>query len=125
MWQNYNPNPTGSIVGDCTVRAVSCALDKGWAETYIDLALEGLVLGDMPSANRVWGSLLERNGFKRRMVEAPCSKCYTVRDFCKDHPKGLYVLAISGHVVCIKDGDWWDSWDSGNEVPLYYWFKER
>ena len=124
MWQDYNPNPTGHKVGDCTVRAVSCALDQPWIKTYVGLAIEGLLLGDMPSANRVWGACLERHGFKRRLTETDCRSCYTVRDFCNDHPKGPYVLAISGHVVCIKDGNWWDSWDSGDEVPLYYWQKE-
>jgi hypothetical protein len=24
----------------------------------------------------------------------------------------------------VIDGDWYDSWDSGNEVPTYFW-KER
>lgn len=125
MWQDYNPNPNGHRVGDCTVRAVACALGQSWLKTYIGLAIEGILLGDMPSANRVWGAYLERNGFKRRLTEADCSTCYTVRDFCSEHPDGTYVLAISGHVVCCKDGDWWDSWDSGSEVPMYYWYKER
>lgn len=123
-WQQYNPNPNGARVGDCTVRAVSAALGEDWAQTFVGLCVEGLVLGDMPSANRVWGSYLERHGFKRRLTEAECSKCYCVRDFCHDHPRGVYVLAISGHVVCVRDGSYWDTWDSGDECPLYYWTKE-
>ena len=27
-------------------------------------------------------------------------------------------------VVALIDGDWWDAWDSGDEVPVYYWQKE-
>ncbi len=111
-------------MGDCTVRAVSAALDQGWTKTYMDLCAEGLALGDMPSANRVWGSYLERNGFKRRMVEAECSKCYTIKDFCREHPRGVYVLALSGHVVTARDGCWWDSWDSSDECPIFSWCKE-
>ena len=125
MWQQYNPNPEGQRVGDCTVRSVSCALGEDWRKTYIGMAVEGLCLGDMPSANRVWGAYLERQGFKRHLIDAPCATCYNVRDFCRDHPKGTFVLAISGHVVCIKDGTYWDSWDSGDEVPIYYWSKEE
>lgn len=53
MWQQYNPNPNGARVGDCTVRAVSGALGQEWSDTFIGLCIEGMVLGDMPSANRV------------------------------------------------------------------------
>lgn len=53
-----------------------------------------------------------------------CPDCYTVADFASEHPRGLYVLAIGGHVVTVRDGEWMDSWDSGNEVPAYYWSKE-
>lgn len=125
MWQQYNPNPVGNRVGDCTVRAVSAALDMSWSEAYLGMCVEGLVLGDMPSANRTWGSFLERNGFKRKLIEADCDKCYTVRDFCRDHPKGTFVLCISGHAVAAKDGCYWDSWDSADEIPLFYWSKEE
>lgn len=114
MWREFNPNPTGQRVGDCAVRAVACATGQGWRQTYLDLAAEGLVLGDMPSANRVWGAYLERRGFKRRMTQAECSACYTVQDFCREHPHGVYVLCISGHVVACRDGCYWDSWDSGS-----------
>ena len=48
----------------------------------------------------------------------------TVEEFCRDHPQGTYILAIDGHVVCAVDGDYLDTWDSGEEVPMYYWEKE-
>lgn len=51
----YNPNPTGKNVGDCTVRAITKALEQDWDKTYIELSVYGLMLGDMPSANAVWG----------------------------------------------------------------------
>jgi hypothetical protein len=37
---------------------------------------------------------------------------------------GRYILAIPGHAVAIVDGAYFDSFDSGNEVPIYYWKKE-
>ena len=54
----YNPNPTGKNVGDCTVRAITKALEQDWDKTYIELSVYGLMLGDMPSANAVWGAYL-------------------------------------------------------------------
>lgn len=80
---------------------------------------------DMPSANHVWGAYLRRCGFVRQIVPNECPDCYTVADFCRDHPEGLFVLAISGHVVAVEDGDWWDTWDSGNEIPVYYWMRKE
>ena len=120
----YNPNPTGKNVGDCTVRAISKALNKTWEEVYVDLVLQGFMMGDMPSANAVWGAYLKKNGFVRKIIPDICPDCYTMTDFSEDHPFGIYILALSGHVVCIKDGTLYDSWDSSGEIPLYFWYKE-
>ena len=80
---------------------------------------------DMPSANRVWGAYLRDKGFRRDLLPDECPDCYTVRDFCEDHPKGKYILAIEGHVVAVLDGKYYDSWDSGNETPIYYWKRKE
>lgn len=119
-WVRYNPNPFGRNVGDCTIRALSKALDKGWDEVYAALAIRGYMMGDMPSANYVWGAYLEDCGFVRDL--APAGE--TVREFVAAHPRGTYVLALSGHVVCAQDGVIYDSWDSGNEIVLYFWHRE-
>lgn len=125
MYINHNQNPDGRNVGDCTVRAISCALGKEWEEVYVRLCVQGFVMGDMPSSNAVWGAYLKRCGFRRNVIPDTCPECYTVADFAEDHPKGTYILALSGHVVCVKDGDYIDTWDSGNEIPLYYWQQEE
>lgn len=121
----YNPNPSNQRVGDCTVRALSKALDKDWEDTYIELACEGLRYYDMPSANYVWGMLLTRYGFKQKMIPSICPACTTVDKFSKQHPQGTYVLACQSHTVAVVDGDYYDTWNSGEEVVLYYWQKEE
>lgn len=121
----YNPNPLSKQVGDCTVRALSRALSQDWEQTYAGIALEGFMLCDMPSANNVWGAYLKRRGFVRRMLPNACPDCYTVEDFCRDHPSGTYVVALSGHVVCVQDGFFYDTWDSGRETPIYYFEREE
>ena len=118
-----NITPDGLRVGDCTVRAIAEALNQSWEQTYIDLALQGLLMKDMPSANHVWGEYLRGKGFRQRLVPDGERGPITVEQFAKDNPFGTYILAISGHVVCVKDGDYLDSWNSGNEVPIYYWVK--
>lgn len=122
---SYNPNPAGAKVGDCVVRALSKALGQDWEQTYIDLCVEGCLRCDMPSANAVWGAYLRRKGFEREIIPNTCPDCYTVEDFCADHPNGTYILALDGHVVSVVDGQYFDTWQSGREVPIYYWHRKE
>ena len=121
MWIKYNPSPTGRKVGDCSVRAVAKALKIDWEEAYMRLSDAGFLMGDMPNSDSVWGAVLREEGFKRYIVPNSCPDCYTVKDFCIDHPRGTYVLGTGGHVVTVVNGDYFDSWDSGEEIPIFYW----
>lgn len=121
MWIQYNPNPNGSRVGDCVIRAICKLTGKTWEQVYAGVAVEGFLFGDMPSSNAVWGSYLKRLGYRREVVPDTCPSCYTVKQFCEDHPTGSFLLSLSGHVVTVEDGDYYDTWDSGDEVPIYYW----
>lgn len=120
-WHPYNPNPHHSRVGDCTVRAISRATGQDWDTSYLWLSVYGFQMKNMPSGNCVWGSYLESCGFvwhaMERYPERPC----TVAEFCREHPHGLYVLGCDGHVVTAVAGEYWDSWDSGGEIVIYYW----
>lgn len=124
-WIEYNPNPVSRKVGDCAVRAIAKALDTDWENAYIMVTLNGLSMGDMPSSDSVWGAVLRQNGFNRSVIPNNCPDCYTAEDFCKDHPKGVFVLGFGGHVATVKDGMLYDSWDSSNEVPQYFWYRKE
>lgn len=124
MYVFFNPNPAGRTVGDCVIRAICKATGESWDKTFVGLAVTGLDLADMPSANAVWGAYLHRKGYIRRALLDKCPECYTVRDFAAEHPTGTYILALSGHVVAVKDGKYYDAWDSGAEMPLYVWTKK-
>lgn len=124
MWIDYNPNPTGRRVGDCAVRAVAKALGIDWEEAYARMCANGFLMGDMPSSDGVWGSVLRQEGFSRTAVDNSCPDCYTAEDFAKDHPRGTYVVGFGGHVATIQDGNIYDTWDSSREIPQYYWHKE-
>ena len=125
MYIQLNNNPDKALVGDCTVRAISKAIGKPWDDTYIYLAVQGFKMKDMPSSNRVWGEFLYANGFRRFIIPDSCPNCYTIKDFCEDHKDGKYILATGTHVVCVVDGNYYDSWDSGDEILIYYWRKEK
>lgn len=124
MYIKYNPNPHAARVGDCVVRAISKATGQEWEKTYMDLCLYGLMEGDMPSANAVWGKYLKEKGYVRRTLPDKCPCCYTVEDFTRDYPSGNFILALNGHVVCACDGNHFDTWDSGRETVNFYWTKE-
>lgn len=121
MWRAFNPNPCGRSIGDCAVRAVCAALDVSWDEAYSLLCREGRLQCDMPSADHVWGAVLDTFGFEREAIPAGYPHGYTAEQFCEDHPWGVYVLAFGGHVACVRDGVVMDSWDSSREVPAYYY----
>ncbi len=122
----YEPNPEKRGVGDCTIRAISKALGQTWDETYVGLALEGFIKSDLPNADNVWGPYLKQHGFRRYLIPDTCPECYTVGNFAADNPRGTFILSMPGyHVVTVVDGVVYDSWDSRNKVPTYFWTKER
>ena len=123
MYVYYNPNPVAARVGDCAVRAISKVLNISWEDAYAKLAVNAFRMGDMPSSNNVIASVLRMNGFYRENLPDFCPDCYTVEDFARNNPVGTYVLGTGEHVIALVDGDWFDSWNSKDEVPQYFWTK--
>ena len=123
MWIEYNNNPLGLRVGDCVIRAISKALDEPWEKVYIDLCVQGLMMGDVISSNAVWTAFLKRRGFKPRTVE-DCPECYSIEDFCQEHPNGVYVIGTGSHAVAVVNGCAFDAWNSLRETAVYYFVKE-
>ncbi len=121
MYIYYNPNPKGRSTGDCVIRALSKAFHKPWKLVYWSLCIYGFMYGDMPSSNFIWGMYLKNNGFRKHIIPDTCPDCYTVLNFANDNSKGTFVLGTGDHVVTIIDGNYYDSWDSGAEVPIYYY----
>lgn len=129
----YNRNPQGIEVGDCVIRAISTVLDLDWYIVHDELCDLSRDMADMPSSNRVWKKYLWRQGFQEFPVDNSCPNCLTVSKFCSTHPKGSYILStcdyssasngiivVGTHVIAIIAGDYYDTWDSGNDVPLSF-----
>ena len=123
MWKQYNPNPCNKANGDCTVRAISKALNMSWDDAFDMQVYKAKYMCDMPSSNAVVNAILKDCGFVSGSISNKCPSCYTIKDFCRDNPKGIFVIGTGTHVVCAIDGTYFDSWDSGNETPIYYWRK--
>lgn len=126
MWKYYNPNPTGRSEGiDCTVRAVSKALDTDWETAYVLIALNGFALGDVSCSDYVWGSVLKDHGFNREnLSKEEIRSHYTVGDFAEDNPEGTFVIGTGTHAVAIVDGNIYDSFNSSYEPVEYVWYRK-
>lgn len=112
----YNPNPKGKRAVDCTIRAIAKATDQSWDDVYTQMFLKGFEMKDMPASNAVWSAYLIENGFTRFAIPNTCPACYTVRDFARDNPTGTFVLGTGSHAVCVQDGCYYDTWDSGDDM---------
>ena len=102
-------------------RALSKALGLTWEQAYEKIVSAGYKMADMPSSDSVWGAVLRSNGFYRENIPNACPECYTAKMFCRDNPVGTYVLGFGGHVATVVDGILYDSWDSSQEIPQFYW----
>ena len=124
MFIEYNANPIARNTEDCGIRAVAVALDISWDEAFRLLADNARQMGDVMHSNAVIGSVLRQHGFYRAVIPNTCPDCYTIADFCRDYPKGDYVVGTGTHVVAVIDGNIIDTFNSKDLIPLYYWYRK-
>ena len=120
-YKYYNSNPVKNRTEDCAVRALTKIFGISWDEAFDMLAKVAKGMGVMPSDKNALSAVLRMNGFYRENLPHFCRDCYTVRDFAKDNPIGEYVLCTDNHVVPVIDGVYYDLWDSGDDIPVWYW----
>ena len=119
-----NPNPKENRTGDCVIRAICIAENKSWDEIFLDLMAKCFELKDMPSDNGTWTKFLTSLGYKKHIIPDTCPDCYTVADFAKDNPSGTFILATGTHTVTVHNGNYYDTWDSGDKTVIWYFNKE-
>lgn len=114
----YNPNPKGKSAYDCTVRALSAITSRNWRGAYLELCAAGELECSMPSEADSVDRVLTNRGYRK----AFCEGCRSIAEFAKKHPVGKFVLMTGTHMVAVIDGDYYDALDTGNEVPIYFWY---
>lgn len=124
MWIYSNPNPCRAEEPDCVVRAIANATDQDWDTVHWDLCRLAHERCTMPSVNWLWDLYLKRYGFEKFLLPETCPSCVTVREFARRYPKGTYVIGTGSHAVCVRDGNWMDLFDSGDETPIYFYRKK-
>lgn len=120
----YNPNPKHKLTTDCVLRMLSKVLDITWEEAYIKLSTIVLTEYEVPSSNYIWETLLERNGFTKRLLPNTCPRCMSIENFAYTFNRGTYVACTGSHVVAVINGNYYDISDSGDAIVSYF-FERR
>lgn len=121
MWIYANPNPEKKNAPDCVIRAICIALNKPWNEVFDELTIVAKKVHSITSDDKVWGKYLYDLGFVPFILPESCPECITVRAFSTIFKNGIYIIGTGYHAVTVIDGDYYDTWDSGNVVPTFFW----
>lgn len=129
-FEYYQPNKKDlkDRYGDCTIRALTKALDVTWIEAFdmmIPYCREEQVSNVFSAPADVKKRILDGMGFDYKGISnRRGSKRPTVDGFAKDHPTGRYICNVANHEVAVVDGKYYDTWDCG-ECSLYGYFELR
>ena len=123
MFIKENLNPLNKNVQDCVIRSMAKVLNQPWRRTYIELAVYGYAIADLPSADAVWNVYLLDKGLKKYVLPSDCPNCMTVKEFAERYKEGRYLLYVGEHVTACINGDYYDTWDSGDRIVIYFFAK--
>lgn len=108
--------------GDCAVRCACKAENVDWLTAFDMLCLIARRIQSMPNSKACYEVLLKERGYiYHKISNAKGSKRPTVDSFAKEHGTGTFVLVVANHYVCCKDGNFYDTWDSGKKCLYGYW----
>ena len=125
-WHEYNPNPKKKNVGDCSLRAYCAAFGWTWEEAFeksSEIAKDEAIMMD---THKTCEKVMEGEGYiLDEEFKKSKRKDLTVNEFALTHPYGTYFLNTHGHLLCVKDGEYWDSWDSGKKKVRRIYIKKN
>ena len=124
MFKYYNAHPRKISVDDCVKRSITLATGIPYIEVQKGLNDHKKITGvkkfyDYPNPESYMKKVL---GFERIAVAKNADGTrVTVEKFAKLHPRGRFVISISGHWTTCIDGIVYDTWDCGKEGVLSYY----
>lgn len=126
-WEEFNPNPKGKNVGDCSIRAY-CAVndDLTWDKAFDIACVVAKDEKDIINSGKVCHKILtEELGYEldQEYKKVKPKERITVQEFCLTHNFGKYVLSCAKHLVGVVDGRYYDSYSSGDMKvkDVYFW----
>ena len=127
----YQPNDKDlkDRYGDCTIRALSKALNVSWIEAYkttIPLCIEYQTPNIFNLPRELEKEAMSKLGFTYYGISnKKGTKRPTIKEFAKTHQTGCYILNVANHEVACVDGKYYDTWDSGNKSLYGYYEKTK
>lgn len=121
IYQYSNPHPKDLLTSDCVVRAVALAFDKDYLETRRTLNQEKRELGfnSYKDPKFIYKYL---ESFDRIIFKIPKGKPRVKsKNFVELFKEGTYIVKMSKHIACIKDGKLLDTWDSSGRAIYTAW----
>lgn len=112
----YNRNPNNERRGDCVIRAISLA----FGEKYLDIANDLFNKKDGVDAVQAITFMLTL-GAVPNFAQSKKENRMPLKDYCQIHKSGIFIACVGkndgniNHMVCCRNGDWYDTWDSGND----------
>lgn len=117
-WYKFNPNPKNRNIGDCTLRAYCAAFDIEWDDAF-DIASE-IAKENSSMIEYISDKVITEHfnceqdpDYNKKKIKA--KDRITVNEYAISHPYGTYICMVRKHAVTIRDGEYWDSWDSGDK----------
>lgn len=130
LFQFYNPNPKGKLVGDCVKRCLTKATGEDYMSIQRQLNAIHRELGTRTYQDkRVYKAFVERRDYRKISFPAKRGEPRTtVRDVAEMQARnadGLkdynIVCNCAHHLVCVSEGQYWDTWNSGNKCVYNAW----
>lgn len=121
----YNANPKNRRTSDCVIRAICTATNQSWDDVAKGLFEYVLKHKVSMESTECYSKYLADNGWvKQKQPRKVDGTKYTGVEFVRKF-KCVCVAHIGGnHIVCIKDGKVYDTWDSTDGCIGNYWIKE-
>ncbi len=121
MFKEFNCHPKGLKTTDCVVRAIATAMNIDYNELRKELNRK----------KREWGFTSYKDtkflykyfeGYPRLIFKAVKGEPRIKgSDFTDLHPKGTFILKMSGHITCVVDGVILDTWDCSYRSVYTAW----
>lgn len=127
MFKLENPHPQRLLVNDCVKRA--CTIASGI--NYHDIAImlnrfRKTSGGSKFNSNENWKPFVEDVLLGRKnkgdMQHEFYGRRYTVDDWARYWSEDTSILRCSKHLVATKDGNYYDTWDSGSKGVYIAYF---
>ena len=106
----YNPHPEGKEVNDCVKRSLTKATGKDYKEIQLELnRYKKITKAKTFNERKNWVPFVEK------VIKAKKLSGYLnmkIGEFCKENPKGTYIIKCRKHTVTVVDGKIYDTWNS-------------